>query len=155
MAPIPSMRFRRNFPPELPRTFIEELTRPGDVVLDPMAGSGTTIVEAFLAGRQGIGFDIDPLVLLMAQVKVAQFDKAERIISVLFGDDPYAAGNVACAETGENRDCCGRQLHFKRERYANSNLSGGDWAKFGVSGSEDWGAAIGPQPAHDAGRISS
>nr|HID13958.1 site-specific DNA-methyltransferase [Anaerolineae bacterium] len=62
--------FPAKFPPQLPRKFIEGLTEPGDVVLDPMVGSGTTIVEAFLAGRQGIGFDIDPMALRLCKVKV-------------------------------------------------------------------------------------
>lgn len=62
--------FPAKFPPQLPRKFIEELTEPGDVVLDPMVGSGTTVVEAFLAGRQGIGFDIDPMALRLCKVKV-------------------------------------------------------------------------------------
>jgi DNA modification methylase len=43
--------FPAKFPPQLPRKFIEGLTEPGDVVLDPMMGSGTTIVEVFLPGR--------------------------------------------------------------------------------------------------------
>src|SRR3990170_4775245 len=53
--------FAAKFPPQLPRLFIEGLTAPGDVVLDPMMGSGTTVVEAFLTGRHGVGFDLDPL----------------------------------------------------------------------------------------------
>ena len=36
--------FPAKFPPQLPRKFIEGLTEPGDVVLDPMVGSGTTIL---------------------------------------------------------------------------------------------------------------
>ena len=69
--------FPAKFPPELPRKFIAELTNPNDVVLDPMMGSGTTIIEAVLAGRNGIGFDIDPLALLMSQVKTTQFDRED------------------------------------------------------------------------------
>jgi len=61
--------FPAKFPPQLPRLFIEGLTTPGDVVLDPMVGSGTTIVEAFLTGRHGIGVDLDPLALHLGQVK--------------------------------------------------------------------------------------
>src|ERR1051325_2594217 len=38
--------FAAKFPPQLPRTFIQELTRPGEYVLDPMSGSGTTLIEA-------------------------------------------------------------------------------------------------------------
>ena len=62
--------FPAKFPPQLPKKFIEGLTEPGDVVLDPMVGSGTTIVEAFLAGRRGVGFDIDPMALRLCKVKV-------------------------------------------------------------------------------------
>jgi tRNA G10 N-methylase Trm11 len=40
--------FPAKFPPQLPRKFIQELTHPGDIVLDPMVGSGTTVIEAFL-----------------------------------------------------------------------------------------------------------
>lgn len=66
--------FPAKFPPQLPRKFILGLTEPGDVVLDPMVGSGTAIVEAFLAGRRGIGTDIDPLALLVSKVKITPLD---------------------------------------------------------------------------------
>ena len=62
--------FPAKFPPQLPRRFIQALTQPGDVVLDPMMGSGTTVLEAYLAQRTAVGFDIDPLARLLAQVKV-------------------------------------------------------------------------------------
>ena len=61
--------FAAKFPPQLPRIFIERLTKPGDIVLDPMVGSGTTMVEAVLLNRIGIGFDIDPLALKICRVK--------------------------------------------------------------------------------------
>jgi hypothetical protein len=61
--------FAAKFPPQLPRAFICGLTAPGDFVLDPMMGSGTTIVEALLEGRHGIGLDIDPLALRVSQAK--------------------------------------------------------------------------------------
>ena len=66
--------FPAKFPPQLPHKFIQALTAPGDVVLDPMMGSGTTVLEAFLMGRCGVGFDIDPLALLLAKVKVTSLD---------------------------------------------------------------------------------
>ena len=62
--------FPAKFPPQLPRIFIKGLTDPGDIVLDPMMGSGTTVVEALLSGRVGLGFDIDPLALHLCKVKV-------------------------------------------------------------------------------------
>ncbi len=61
--------FPAKFPPQLPRKFILALTEPGDVVLDPMMGSGTTLLESFLLGRQAIGIDIDPVAILLSRVK--------------------------------------------------------------------------------------
>lgn len=66
--------FAAKFPPQLPRAFIHELTEPGDTVLDPMMGSGTTIVESLLAGRRGIGLDLDPLALRLTRVKITAGD---------------------------------------------------------------------------------
>lgn len=66
--------FPAKFPPQLPRKFILGLTQPGDVVLDPMMGSGTTIVEAVSLGRRAIGFDIDPLAARITRVKVTPLD---------------------------------------------------------------------------------
>lgn len=69
--------FPAKFPPQLPRKFISALTQEGEVVLDPMMGSGTTVLEAYLLNRQAIGFDIDPLALLLTQVKVCPLDITE------------------------------------------------------------------------------
>ncbi len=66
--------FAAKFPPQLPRVFIEGLTDKGETVLDPMMGSGTAIVEAFLCGRKAVGFDIDPLSLLICRVKTRPVD---------------------------------------------------------------------------------
>ncbi len=69
--------FPAKFPPQLPRKFILHLTRPGEIVLDPMVGSGTTVVEAVLCGRVGIGVDIDPVALMLTQAKVCQVSARE------------------------------------------------------------------------------
>ncbi|MDX6269628.1 MAG: hypothetical protein QOD28_851 [Acidobacteriota bacterium] len=61
--------FAAKFPPQIPRLFIEGLTLPGEVVLDPMMGSGTAILEAQLIGRQAVGFDLDPLAIKQSLVK--------------------------------------------------------------------------------------
>ena len=63
--------FPAKFPPQLPGLFIEELTRPGDLVLDPMMGSGTTLVESVRRDRRAAGGDIDPLAILMTEAKLS------------------------------------------------------------------------------------
>jgi site-specific DNA-methyltransferase (cytosine-N4-specific) len=47
------------FPAEFPRFFIDFLTNPGDVVLDPFAGSNTTGQAAEMSGRHWLAFEID------------------------------------------------------------------------------------------------
>ncbi len=66
--------FPAKFPPQLPLTFIAGLTNPGDVVLDPMMGSGTTVLEAWLNQRRAIGLDIDPLALRITKVKTSHLN---------------------------------------------------------------------------------
>ena len=61
--------FAAKFPPQLPARFIERLTSTGDTVLDPMMGSGTTLVEASSLGRRAIGFDLDPLAAKQCRAK--------------------------------------------------------------------------------------
>jgi DNA modification methylase len=48
------------FPEELPEWFLKLFTRPGDVVLDPFMGSGTTNKVAQRMGRHSVGIEIMP-----------------------------------------------------------------------------------------------
>jgi hypothetical protein len=59
--------YRACFKPQLPRFFIERLTRPGDRVHDPFMGRGTTPVEAALLGRVPVGNDVNPLSRVMTR----------------------------------------------------------------------------------------
>lgn len=47
-------------PVELMRRLIKATTRPEDLILDPFAGSGTTLVAAIQSGRRYIGVEISP-----------------------------------------------------------------------------------------------
>lgn len=68
--------FPAKFPPQLPAKFIESLTSAGDTILDPMVGSGTTVLEALLMNRRGVGFDIDPLAVLISRVKTTPLQRS-------------------------------------------------------------------------------
>jgi site-specific DNA-methyltransferase (adenine-specific) len=48
------------FPIELPKRCIKLFSFVGDTVLDPFAGSGTTLIAAAMLNRIGIGVEIDP-----------------------------------------------------------------------------------------------
>jgi DNA modification methylase len=60
---VPTRPFRgahfATFPPELPRTCILASSRPGDLVLDPFSGSGTTGMVALEEGRRYVGIDLN------------------------------------------------------------------------------------------------
>ncbi len=57
--------------PHLAAHAINSYTAPGDLVFDPMCGSGTTLVEAMHLGRHGIGIDIEPRYTALAEANVA------------------------------------------------------------------------------------
>lgn len=48
------------FPEELPRRLIRMFSFPGETVLDPFLGSGTTMVVAAKEGRRCVGYEINP-----------------------------------------------------------------------------------------------
>lgn len=99
--------FPAKFPPQLPRKFISALTEPGDVVLDPMAGSGTSILEAFLLGRQAIGLDVDPLAILLSKVKEQIYDvsllrsTARTIITEAYKASTLSAKTILASRTDQ------------------------------------------------------
>jgi site-specific DNA-methyltransferase (cytosine-N4-specific) len=66
------------FIPHIPRRLITQYSRPGSVVMDPMNGSGTTVVEAAVLGRPAIGVDVNPIACLAASAKTARLSDAER-----------------------------------------------------------------------------
>jgi len=57
------------FPPSIPHLFIRWLTQPGDVVYDPFSGRGTTVLEACLLGRMGLGSDANPMAWTLTAAK--------------------------------------------------------------------------------------
>ncbi|MEJ5252599.1 MAG: hypothetical protein HPY54_12050 [Chthonomonadetes bacterium] len=63
-------RYPAKFIPQLAQRLITTLSEPGEWVLDPFMGSGTTLVEAKLLGRPSVGVDINPVAYLVSRAKV-------------------------------------------------------------------------------------
>jgi hypothetical protein len=74
---IHEISYRACFKPQLPRFFINLLTRKGDVVYDPFSGRGTTIIEAGLSERNVIANDANPLSRIMTEPRFFPPDIAD------------------------------------------------------------------------------
>jgi hypothetical protein len=62
-------RYPARFSPEFAASAIRLFSNPGDLIIDPFMGGGTTILEGFVAGRKVYGCDINSLALFIARVK--------------------------------------------------------------------------------------
>ncbi len=72
----PKAKERVGYPTQKPILLLERIialvTSPGDMVLDPFAGSGTTLVAADLLGRHSLGIDISLDAVELARQRLAQ-----------------------------------------------------------------------------------
>ena len=67
--------YRGKFHPQMVKGVLNAMgLRPGELVLDPMMGSGTTLVEAVLMGIDAIGYDVSPFCHFMTAAKLGGFD---------------------------------------------------------------------------------
>lgn len=71
-------RYPARFSPVFARTAIETFSQPGDTVLDPYMGGGTTIVEAVAAGRIAVGSDLNELAGFITRVKTTPLRTDQR-----------------------------------------------------------------------------
>jgi hypothetical protein len=70
-------KYPARFSPTFARAAIKTFTEPGDLVMDPHVGGGTTIVEARAMGREALGVDISELAEFVSNVKCTIFSEAE------------------------------------------------------------------------------
>ncbi|HMO56761.1 MAG TPA: DNA methyltransferase [Roseiflexaceae bacterium] len=77
-----------NFVPQIPYQMLRRYTRPGEWVLDPFVGSGTTLIEAQRLGRHAIGIDLQE----------SSAEQARRAISA----EPNPHGTINAIYTGDS-----------------------------------------------------
>ncbi len=63
------------FPKALPEWFIKLFTQPGDLVLDPFMGSGTTVLVALEMARKAVGIEIMPEYFTMVEKELASYQE--------------------------------------------------------------------------------
>lgn len=62
--------YRACFKPQLPQYFISRFANPNDLVYDPFAGRGTTLLQAALMGRSVVQNDVNPLSRILAEPRL-------------------------------------------------------------------------------------
>ena len=77
--------------PDLARRIIETYSAPGGLVVDPMCGIGTTMIEGAVLGRRCIGVDLEPR---WASVAVANIDH-------ILDDEQWARAEVRVGDARE------------------------------------------------------
>jgi hypothetical protein len=73
IAPVPANdKHPAMYPLELPLRCVKMHSDPGDIVLDPFCGSGTTLLACLNAGRFGVGFELSPGFCGVALERIAE-----------------------------------------------------------------------------------
>jgi site-specific DNA-methyltransferase (adenine-specific) len=70
-------------PVSLMEDLIRDFSDPGELILDPYAGSGTTLLAALRLGRRAIGFERDPAIHAVATKRL----RGERVLPSAFHDE--------------------------------------------------------------------
>lgn len=65
------------FPASVPHQLLQKLSKPGDVILDPFCGSGTTLAEGLSFDCNVIGNDINFIALLITKVKTTNYTEED------------------------------------------------------------------------------
>jgi hypothetical protein len=73
------------FPAKVAHQFIQQYSRPGEVVLDPFSGRGTTALQARVEGRRAIANDLNPLAYVLSRAKTEPptWDEANAFVNDL------------------------------------------------------------------------
>ena len=83
---------------------LSRYTRPGDVVVDPMCGSGTTLDVAADLGRTGFGFDLQPQRDDIKHADARQIPLQDSSADFIFIDPPYSTN----LKYGDDPRCIGK-----------------------------------------------
>ena len=83
---------------------LQRYTRPGDVVMDPMVGSGTTIDVCNDIGRKPMGFDLAPSRSDIRQADSRELPLDSESVDFVFLDPPYSTH----VDYSDDKRCIGK-----------------------------------------------
>lgn len=116
-------RYSGKFIPQIAERAISLLTLPGELVVDPYCGSGTTLLEAALLNRRAVGIDLNPLAVLIARVKTTPIEKATlnglviRLSEELSIHDDESSSSMSRGASEESACALNRDPRFHHEWY--------------------------------------
>ena len=96
---------------------IERYTKPGDLVVDPFCGSGTTLDVAKDTGRKGRGFDLVPYREDIEQADARKLPLDAGTVDLLFMDPPYGDH----IDYSDDPGCIGKLSAFDPKYYVAMN----------------------------------
>ena len=79
------------FIPQLVEVFLRKYFSPGQTVLEPFAGSGTTLVQANELGIHSVGFDVSAFNVLLSRAKLTKYDTRKARVEILTALDALRA----------------------------------------------------------------
>lgn len=103
----PKAKERTGYPTQKPVLLLERIislvTAPGDLVIDPFCGSGTTLVAAQLTGRRALGIDSSEEAVVLARRRIANPEKTDSPL-LEAGRESYRTANDGALSLLEGLD---------------------------------------------------
>ena len=69
------------------RHWVRQVSEPGELIVDPFLGSGTTAVAAVLEGRRFLGCDIDPGCVETTRRRLVELEEEQLVVATLAGGE--------------------------------------------------------------------
>lgn len=128
------------FPAKVTHQFIQQYSKPGDAVLDPFSGRGTTALQARVEGRRALANDLSPLayVLTRAKTEPPTWDEANGFVDELekaFKGSKPGELDVSPDIRMLYHDNTLAQLYFIRERLLLKEITTWSRSEFMLAGS--------------------
>src|SRR5438309_7131260 len=77
-APHSFYKYPARFSPGFARAVIEAYSKPGETVIDPFCGGGTSLIEPISLGRRAAGFDVSSLAVFLSRARTTALSVHDR-----------------------------------------------------------------------------